>query len=303
LIKVLLTDTLNPEAVELLKEVPEFEVVVKNGMTPLQLKNEARHYEALVVDGQTAIDKEILENAGHIKLIVRTGIGLDNIDVEAARVRNIVVKDTPLAISITVAEYTLAQTLAICRNIGPAYRGMKEHRWEKNRFANGIELFGKTSGIIGMGRIGKELARRQLAMGMKVIYYDIADIQTEIDARQVSLDELLRKSDFISILLPLSDSTRNMISTESFKKMKNGVVIINASNYGIIDENAMVKAIEKGKIRAVGVDVYEQEPLVDFKWIDNEVVFPTPHLGASTVEAHERAGLEAIAILKEFFNA
>jgi D-3-phosphoglycerate dehydrogenase / 2-oxoglutarate reductase len=303
LIKVLLTDTLNPKAVELLKEIPEFEIAIKSGMTSEQLKSEIKNYEAIVVNGGAVIDNDILECADHIKIIVRAGIGMDNIDVEAARLRNIEVKDTPLATAITVAEYTLAQMLGISRYIGPAYLSMKAHKWEKGLFSKGIELFGKTAGIIGMGRIGKELAKRELAMGMKVLYCDIAEIQTDLDVKQVNLDELLQKSDVISIHLPLTKTTRNFLSTEAFNKMKNGVVFVNVSNGGVVDEIALAKAIEKDKIRAVGLDVYEQEPLENFELIDHEKVFPAPHLGASTVEAQERAELEAISILKEFFNA
>jgi D-3-phosphoglycerate dehydrogenase len=303
LIKVLLTDTLNPKAVELLKEIPEFEIIVKSGMNSEQLKNEIKHYDAIVVNDSTIINGDILEGADHLKIIVRAGIGFDNIDVEAVASRNIEVKDTPLAITITVAEYALAQMLGICRYIGPAYMSMKAHKWEKKSFSKGIELYGKTAGIIGMGRIGNELAKRELAMGMKVLYCDIADIHTDLDARKVSLDELLQKSDFISIHLPLTDSTRHIISTEAFKKMKIGAVVVNVSTGGVVDETALLKAVEKGKIKAAGLDVFEREPLEDFGLIDHEKVFPAPHLGAYTVEAQERAGLEAISILKEFFNA
>jgi D-3-phosphoglycerate dehydrogenase / 2-oxoglutarate reductase len=303
LIKVLLADTLNPKAVELLKEVPEFETVVKNNMTPDCLKNEIENYEAVVVDETTVISKNILEKANHLKIIVIAGIGLDNIDTQAAAARNIEVRDTPLAATITVAEYTLAQMLGICRYIGPVYSSMKAHKWEKKPFSKGMELYGKTAGIIGMGRIGKELAIRELAMGMKVLFYDIARIQTDMDAHQVSLDELLQESDFISIHLPLTGSTRNLVSTDAFKKMKNDVVLVDVSSGGVVDETALLKALEKGKIKAAALDVYKHEPLEDFGLISHERVFPAPHLGASTVEAQERAGLEAISILKEFFNA
>ncbi|NIM16262.1 MAG: 3-phosphoglycerate dehydrogenase [Candidatus Aminicenantes bacterium] len=303
MIKVLLTDTLSQKAVELLKEIPEFEIVVKSGMTPEQLRQEIKNYEAVVVRGMTRLDGETLEGAEHLRIIVNAGVGLDNIDVEAAKSRHIEVRDTPSATAVTVAEYTLAQMLAICRYIGPAYQSMKAHKWEKKLFSDGMELYGKTAGIIGMGRIGKEVAKRELVMGMKVLYYDIVEVQTDMNARQVSLEELLRSSDFISIHLPLTESTRNLISVEAFEKMKDGVVFVNVARGGVVDESALREALETGKIKAVAIDVYEQEPLEDFSLIDQERVFPAPHLGASTVEAQERAGLEAILILKEFFNA
>jgi len=288
---------------ELLKEVPEFEIVVKSGMTRGQLRQEIKNVEAVVVRGMTRVDGETLENAEHLRIIVNAGVGVDNIDVETAASRHIEVRDTPFAPAVTVAEYTLAQMLAICRYIGPAYQSMKTHKWEKKLFADGMELYGKTAGIIGMGRIGKEVARRELVMGMKVLYYDIVEVQTDMNVRQVPLEELLQSSDFISLHLPLTESTRNLISVEAFAKMKDGVVFVNVARGGVVDETALRQALERGKIKAVAVDVYEQEPLEDFRLIDHPRVFPAPHLGASTVEAQERAGLEAVLILKEFFNA
>jgi len=302
LIKVLVVDTLSQKAVELLKEIPEFEIVVKTKMNPGQLKKEIKNFEVIIANGTTALDREILEGARYLKIIIRTGIETDNIDVEFAQAKNIEVRNTPLAASITVAEYTLAQMLGICRFIGPAYKSMKEHKWETKLFSKGMELNGKTAGVIGMGRIGKEVAKRELAMGMKVLYYDNVEVQTDMDAKQVSLDELLRLSDFISVHLPLTESTKNLVSTGAFEKMKGGVVFVNVARGGVVDEAALSKALESDKIKAVAVDVYEQEPLENFQLIDHEKVFPAPHLGASTVEAHDRAGLEAISILKEFFN-
>jgi D-3-phosphoglycerate dehydrogenase len=310
LIKLLLTEILSQKVVERLKEIPEFEIVLKTGMNTNQLKEEIKDYEAVVVSGDAILNKEILQSAGQLKIIVKTGIELDNIDVKFARSRNIEVRNTPLAAAITVAEYTLAQMLGICRFLGPAYLSMKAHKWEKLLFTDGTELYGKKAGIIGMGRIGKEVAKRQLAMGMKVLYYDIAAVKANKDmdarlveqVRKVTLDELLRTCDFISVHLPLTESTRNLLSTDAFEKMKAGVVFVNVASGGVVDEVALMRALADDKIRAVGLDVYEQEPPEEFALIDHEKVFPAPHLGASTIEAQERAGFEAISILKEFFN-
>lgn len=310
MIKLLLTETLSQKVVERLKEIPEFEIVIKIGMNADQLKEEIANYEAVVVSEAEILNKEILRSAGQLKIVVKAGIELDNIDIEFARSRNIEVRNTPFAAAITVAEYTLAQMLGICRFIGPAYQSMKAHKWEKLLFSEGTELYGKTSGIIGMGRIGKEVAKRQLAMGMKVLYYDIAAVKADKDmdahlveqVRKVTLDELLRTSDFISVHLPLTDSTRNLLSADEFEKMKEGVVFVNVARGGVVNEVDLMRALADDKIRAVGLDVYEQEPLEEFALIDHEKVFPAPHLGASTIEAQERAGFEAISILKEFFN-
>jgi len=304
LIKVLLADTLSQKAVELLEEIPEFEIIVSNGMSLDRLKEEISEYEALVLGTNSTfqLNREVLENAKNLKIIVKAGIEIDNIDVEVARSRKIEIRNAPFTASITVAEYTLAQMLGICRFIGPAYQSMKAHRWDKRFFTQGMELYGKTAGILGMGRIGKEVAKRLLAMGMTVVYYDNVDIQTDLDLRQVSLKELLEISDFISVHLPLTEQTRQLISTREFNRMKEGVVFVNVAQGGILDEAALLKALEGDRIRAVALDVHAEQPLENFALIDHEKVFPAPHLGACTAEAQQRADLDAISILKEFFN-
>ncbi len=302
MINVILADKLSQRALELLKEIPEFEIGINTSLNPVQLKEEIKNYEAVVIRGTTTLDREILQEAKNLKLIVRAGIDLDNIDVEFANSRNIEVKNTPFATSITVAEYTLAQMLGICRFIGPAYRSMKEHQWEKNLFSNGVELYGKTAGIIGFGRIGKEVAKREIAMGMDVVFYDILDIKTGIGARQVSLQKLLKISDFISIHVPSTDSTRHLISSAEFEQMKENVVLINVAREGVVDEAALIDALENNRIKAVAVDVHENELHKKLELIDKKKVFPTPYLGASTVEGEDRAGLHVVSVLKEFFN-
>lgn len=302
MIRVLLADKLNLRVVEILKEIPEFDIVEKTGLKPDELKEEIRNHDAVVIGSAAKLTADILEHAQNLKIIVRAGIGLDNVDVAVAGSRNIEVRNTPFATSVTVAEYTLAHMLGICRFIGPAYKSMKEHKWAKGILSKGMELYGKTAGIIGFGRIGKEVAKRELAMGMKVVYYDNIDIETDSEIRQVSLDELLTISDFISIHLPLTESSKNLISDSEFDKMKKDVVLVNVGHAGVVDEKALLTAVQEGKIKAVAIDVYDKEPPVNFELIDNEKVFPAPHLGASTIEGQERAGLDVISILKDFFN-
>lgn len=302
MIKVLLSDKLSPKVVEILKEIPEFEITEKTGMSPDELKEEISNYEAIVIRSATKLRKEILENANNLKLIVRAGIGLDNVDLDYAKSKNIEVRNTPFATSITVAEYTIALMLNVCRFVGPAYKSMKEHRWDKKLFSKGMELYGKTAGIIGFGRIGREVAKRELAMGMKVLFYDIFEIEHDLDAKQVSLEELLKNSDFISIHLPLNDSTKGLLSEKEFDLMKENAVLVNVARGGVVSEKALLNALNNGKIKAAAVDVFEKEPTDNFELIDHERVFPAPHLGASTVEGQERAGFDVIDILKEFFN-
>ncbi len=302
MIKVLISDKLSPKVVDILKEIPEFEITEKTGMTPDELKKEITEYEAVVVRSATKLRKEILEHAKNLKLVVRAGIGLDNIDLDYAKSKNIEVRNTPFATSITVAEYTLALMLGVCRFVGPAYKSMKEHRWDKKLFSKGTELYGKTAGIIGFGRIGREVAKRELAMGMKVVFYDIYDVEHDLDAKQVNFEELLKNSDFISIHLPLTDGTRGLLSDKEFDLMKENAVLINVARGGVVDEKALLNALNSGKLKAAAIDVFEKEPTDNFELIDHEKVFPAPHLGASTIEGQERAGFDVIDILKEFFN-
>lgn len=302
MIRILLADAISPKAVESLKEIPEFELVEKTGLSPDNLKAEIRNIDGVVVRSATRLDREVLSVAGKLKIIVRAGIGLDNIDVDFAGTKNIDVRNTPHATSITVAEYTLAHMLGICRNIGPAYASMKDKKWEKKRFSKGMELYGKTAGIIGFGRIGSEVARRELCLGMSVICYDVVDIQTDLNVRQVPLDTLLEQSDFISVHLPLTEKTRNLLSFSQFKMMKSTAVLVNVARGGVVDEEALIQALNEGEIGAAAVDVFQTEPPGDFNLIDHDRVYPAPHLGASTMEGQERAGIEAVSILKEFFN-
>ena len=302
MIRVLLADSLSLKAIEQLKEIPEFEIIEKPEPTADELKTEIGCCDAVVVRSATKLTKEILATASDLKLIVRAGIALDNVDVPFARERGIEVRNTPFATSITVAEYTLALMLGICRFIGPAYQSMKQHRWDKKEFSKGTELYGKTAGIIGFGRIGKELAKRELALGMRVVFCDVLDIQTDIDADQVPMDVLLRTADFISIHLPLNESTRGLISKSKFAQMKPEAVLVNVSRGGVVDEDALLSALQENQLKAVAIDVYEKEPPDNYALIDQENVFPAPHLGASTIEGQERAGLDVLSILKEFFN-
>lgn len=296
--KILIADLLNPEALEELKAAPNFDVTLKTGMDETELVKTIPEFHAAVVRGATKITKNVIDAASNLELIVRAGIGLDNIDVKAAEEKGIQVANTPAATTISVAEHTFGLMLASVRNQGKANLSMKAHKWEKKLFS-GTELFEKTLGIIGAGRIGQEVARRALAFGMKVIAYDIIQIETALDMIQVPLDELLAQADIISFHLPLTEKTKHLISEEEFEKMKDGIIIINASRGGIVDEKALLKALESGKVRAVAIDVLEKEPPDDFSLIDHPNVIVTPHIGAAAKEGQKRAGMEVVKILKE----
>ena len=296
--KILICDALNPEAFEDIQSVPEFEVTIKTGMDEMELIEIIPGYNAAVVRSATKLTANVIQASDNLELIVRAGIGLDNIDVAAAEAKGIDVANTPSATTISVAEHTFGLMLGAVRNHGKANLSMKAHKWEKKAMA-GSELYEKTLGIIGSGRIGLALAERSLAFGMKVIVFDIIDIKTELDIKQVPLDDLISQADIISLHLPLSESTQHMISDDEFAQMKDGVIIINAARGGIVDEAALLNALEAGKVAAAALDVYEQEPPTDFTLIDYPNVLAMPHIGAAAKEGQKRAGLEVAKILKE----
>lgn len=296
--KILLADALSPEAFEELKAIPDFEVTLKTGMDEDELVKTIPEFNATVVRSATKVTSRAIEAASNLELIVRAGIGLDNIDVKAAEAKGIQVANTPAATSISVAEHTFALMLASVRNHGKANLSMKEHKWEKKLLA-GTELYQKTLGIIGIGRIGQEVAKRALAFGMKVVAFDIIECKTELDIKQVSWEELLAQADIITLHLPLTEKTKHMISDKEFEMMKDGVILINASRGGTVDEKALLKALDSGKVRAAALDVFEKEPPVEFSLIDHPNVIATPHIGAAAKEGQARAGMEVVKILKE----
>lgn len=298
MIKILLADSLDKEAIEKLKAISGFEVVLKTGMDEAELVRTIPEFHAVIVRSATKITRKVVEAASNLKLIVRAGIGLDNVDVEAAKEKGIQVANTPAATSISVAEHTFGLMLGAIRQHGRANLSMKEHKWEKKTLS-GTELYGKTLGIIGIGRIGQEVAKRALAFGMKVIAYDIVKVETPIEIQQVSLDELLTQADIVTLHLPLTKETRHMISGKEFEKMRAGVVLVNAARGGVVDEAALLEALNSGKVKAAGLDVFEKEPPVDFSLVDHPNVIVTPHIGAAAEEGQKRAGLEVVNILKE----
>ncbi len=298
--KVLICDALHPDALEELNSISDFDVTLKTGMDEEELLKTIPVYNAAVVRSATTIRKRVIEAASDLEIIVRAGIGLDNIDVSDAEEAGIQVANTPSATTISVAEHTFGLMLDTVRNHGQANLSMKAHKWEKKAL-KGTELYGKTLGIIGSGRIGLAVADRAIAFGMKVIAFDIVDIITDLDINQVSLEDLFAQADMISLHLPLTEKTKHMISDNAFKQMKDGVIIINAARGGVVHEAALLRALESGKVRAAGIDVYEKEPTDNFPLIDHPNVTAMPHIGAAAKEGQKRAGLEVIQALKKKF--
>ncbi len=294
--KILLADSLDKEATEKLQSHSGFEVTIKTGMDEAELIKTIPGYHAIVVRSATKVTRKVIEAASGLEIIVRAGIGLDNVDAVFAREKGIKVANTPAATTISVAELTLGLMLGAVRQLGRANLSMKEHKWEKKALS-GTELYEKSLGIIGGGRIGLAVAERALAFGMKVLVYDVIRIETKINVRQVEMDELLAQSDIITLHTP--KQARPLLSHGEFQKMKNGVILVNAARGGVVDEAALLEALNSGKVRAAALDVFEKEPPSDFALIDHPNVMVAPHIGAAAQEGQKRAGLEVVRILAE----
>jgi D-3-phosphoglycerate dehydrogenase len=298
--KVLVSDNISPKGIELMKKAG-LHVDVKPGMSPEELKACIGEYHALIIRSATKVTADIIEAAVNLRVIGRAGSGLDNVDKVAATKKGIVVMNTPGGNTITTAEHTIAMLFAMARNIPQATVSMKEGKWEKKKFM-GVELFNKTLGVIGLGNIGSQVAKRALALEMNVIGYDpfLSDERArEIGVEKVSLDELFERSDFITIHTPLTEETKNLINKDSIKKMKDGVRIINCARGGIVNEKDLYEALQSGKVAAAALDVFEKEPPEDLSLISLPNVICTPHLGASTKEAQENV---AVAIAEQVID-
>jgi D-3-phosphoglycerate dehydrogenase len=294
--KILIADGLDKEALAQLAAVPGFEVVVKTGLDENGLVQIIPGFHAVVVRSASKITKPIIDAATNLEMIVRAGIGLDNVDSAAAKAKGIGVANTPAATTISVAELAFGMMLSAVRQLGRANVTMKKHQWEKKTL-HGTEVFGKTLGLIGAGRIGLALAERAIAAGMKVLAYDVVPIQTTLDVRQVSLDDLLAQADIFSLHVPKTQGP--ILGPAEFAKMKTGVIIVNAARGGVIDEKALLEALNSGRVRAAAIDVFAKEPPEDWSLIDHPNVLASPHIGAQAEEGQKRAGLEVVRILKQ----
>ncbi|RLE35317.1 3-phosphoglycerate dehydrogenase [Candidatus Acetothermia bacterium] len=297
--KVLVCDPLDPKEVEKIKGAG-LEVMERVGMSPEELAAELKKgYEIIIVRSATKVRRPAIEAAQGLKLIVRAGVGLDNIDVDAAKERGIEVKNTPKASSISVAELAFAHMLALARSLPQATQSLCEGKWEKKAF-KGIELYGKTLGVIGIGRIGREVAKRALCFGMRVIAYDKYITESPLsEVALVSLDELLRESDFVTLHIP-PDPAGPVIGKEEIEKMKDGAYIINCARGGVVDEEALLEALDSGKLAGAGLDVFGEEPPTNERLLKHPKVTLTPHIGAQTKEAQARVGEEVADIVISF---
>lgn len=287
--KILVTDPLHPDGIVYLKN-SGFEVDEKYDLKKEDLGEIIKDYDALIVRSKTKVTKDIIESGRRLTVIGRAGVGLDNIDVIAAKERNIKVINTPNVSTVSVAELVIGFMIAAVRHIPQATHSIKNGEWEKEKYS-GNELADKTLGIIGVGRIGNAVAIRAKSFEMNVIGYDPFVKQSD-SIRLVDLDALLGSSDIISVHVPFTEKTHHMISINEVKKMKKGVIIINAARGGIIDENALKYGFDYGIVRGAALDVFESEKPFKSVLLGYDDFIGTPHIGAQTEEAQKRAGLE-----------
>ena len=297
--KVLITDGLESIGLDLINQAGE--AVNRKGIDAAQLLEEVAEYDGMIVRGRTKVTREVFEAAKNLKVVGRAGVGVDNIDLEAAKDHGVTVVNCPVATSEAVAELSMALLFALTRELPRADAAMKVENWDKKNLM-GVELMGKTLGMIGFGNIGSLVAKYAAAMGMNVIVYRRTwnpDQVKEHGAEQVTLDDLFARADFISLNLPLNAESKYLLNDAAFAKMKDGVYIIDASRGGVIEHAALLRALQSGKVAGAGLDVYEKEPPVDWELSKHPKVIATPHIGGQTIEAQNRA---AVDISSEVMN-
>ena len=300
--RILIADEISKEAVEIL-QANGLETDIRTGLDPDELAAIVAGYDAIIVRSATRVTRTIIEKAGRLQVIGRAGIGVDNVDVEAATEKGIIVMNSPRGNALAAAEHTLALMLGLARHVPKADRSMKQGKWEKS-LLTGVDLGGKTLGIVGLGNVGMIVAGKALALDMKVVGHDPylhPDAAAEKGIEMRDLDTLLGMSDFITIHVPLNEGTRHLINRESLAKAKKGAFIINAARGGIIDEKDLYDAIESGRIAGAALDVFEHEPTSEASpLILSDKVIATPHLGGSTEEAQKRVALDMARQMSDF---
>jgi D-3-phosphoglycerate dehydrogenase / 2-oxoglutarate reductase len=293
--RVVATDRVSKKGLAPLREDDRFDVVLIKDSSDPEFVDGLKTAAGLIVRSATRVDASLLNGAPGLKVVGRAGVGVDNIDVAAASERGVAVMNAPGGNTISAAELTMALLLAVARRVTVADRSIRQGRWERSSL-QGVELRGKTLGVIGAGRIGWEVAKRCRAFGMDVVVYDpylAADRVDELHPHLVSLDSLIERSDVITLHVPLNAETRGLIGESTLGRMKKGAFVLNVSRGGVVDETALAKALNNGRIAGAGLDVYEHEPLSpDSPLLDAPNLVLTPHLGASTKEAQIQVALE-----------
>ncbi|ENN96738.1 D-3-phosphoglycerate dehydrogenase [Methanocaldococcus villosus KIN24-T80] len=303
MVKILITDPIHEEAIKILKELGEVEIATD--LSKEELLNKIKDVNILIVRSGTYVDREIIDAGKNLKIIARAGVGVDNIDVDYATEKGIIVVNAPDASSISVAELTMGLILAAARNIPQANNSVKSGKWERKKF-KGIELYGKILGVVGLGRIGQQVVKRAKAFGMEVIAYDPyipKEVAENLGVKLLNdLNELCKMADIITLHVPLTPKTKHMIGEEQINLMKKNAIIVNCARGGLIDEKALYKALKEKRIKAAALDVFEKEPPKDNPLLKLDNLICTPHLGASTEEAQKAAGIIIAEQIKKILN-
>jgi D-3-phosphoglycerate dehydrogenase len=299
--KILISDPVSSRCIEMLENAGHELVQKTEKKTPEELAEIIKGFDAVVVRSATKVRKVTIDAADNLKLIVRGGVGLDNIDCEYARSKGIKVTNTPTASSQSVAELALAHMLALYRFLPNSNITMRKGEWNKKKY-KGRELAGKILGIIGLGNIGKALAKKALALEMRVIAYDPYVKETDLEVELIDFDKLIADSDIISLHIPHTEETHYIIDKVAISKMKDGVMIINCARGGVVDEKALLDGLNSGKVALAGIDSYEKEPTNNMELVNHPNVSVTPHIGAATKEAQDRVGIEVADIIIDFFK-
>jgi D-3-phosphoglycerate dehydrogenase len=299
--KVLIADKLSPAAVAIFKE-RGVEADVKTGLSKEELLKIVDQYDGIAIRSASKITADVLKAATKLKVVGRAGIGVDNVDIPAATAAGVIVMNTPFGNSITTAEHAISLMLALARELPAANASTQAGKWEKNRFM-GVEITGKVLGLIGAGNIGSIVADRAKGLKMRVIAYDpylSAERAENLGVEKVTLDDLLARADFITLHVPMTPETKNILSAEAIAKTKKGVRIVNCARGGLIDEKALKAALDSGQVAGAALDVFETEPAKENILFGNEKVVATPHLGASTTEAQENVALQVAEQISDY---
>jgi len=298
--KIIVSDKLSPEGIKILEEAG-FKVDCKYKLSPEEVKKTIGDYQGIIIRSSTKLTGDVIECANNLKVIGRAGVGLDNVDIKAATKKGIIVMNAPGGNTISTCEHTFALMLAVARNIPFAHISLKAKKWERPKF-KGVELYSKVLGVVGLGRIGKEVVKRAIAFGMKVLICDpfiSEDVAEKTGAKLVGLKEIYKRADFITVHTPLTEETKGLISDKEFSQMKPSAFVINCARGGIVDEEALYKALKNKKVAGAALDVYSQEPPLESKLLELENLIITPHLGASTEEAQINVAIEVAHCVKD----
>lgn len=304
MVKVLVSDPIDKEGLTPLLDNPKFDVNIRPGLKPDELLREISTAEVLLVRSETQVTPVVLESGKLLKLVGRAGVGVDNIDLAAASKQGVIVMNVPGGNTVSAAEHTVSLLMALAHNVSAADFSMKQSRWDRKKFM-GSELVGKKLGLIGLGRVGREVTTRALGLEMQVIAHDpMADPEwcRLVGVKLTSVEAVIQESDFISVHVPLTEATKHMINADTIAKMKKGVRIINCARGGVIDEKALLAALETGHVKGAALDVFESEPPTDWALVKHPFVIATPHLGASTEEAQSKVAVQLAEAVVEYFE-